>query len=263
MNTKSELVEDVDMTDLTLEQVIASMRRHAETKCEILPAALLMWADQLEALLPMLEQAEGKADAYLFTVKSTTASGSKVCREFAAIDWSEGHDPDYPENKLISKEPLYKAPRPNVAAQPRVFTDEECKLFLQLQSIAGVRRMFESLALPAPVQKAASVQEAVTPTCAKCGRAMRFNVPRLGPNGGFVHSETGDFLCTTPQPAPVQTMEASAKLIDVMCDAYDKVTPLDPCCDGVGMRAAHKAMTEFKESSDAVPLTKYQYKSQP
>lgn len=27
---------------------------------------------------------------------------------------------------------------------------------------------------------------------------MVFNVPRLGPNGGFVHKETADLLCGDP-----------------------------------------------------------------
>lgn len=32
-------------------------------------------------------------------------------------------------------------------------------------------------------------------TCAFCGGEMAYNVPRLGPNGGFIHRDTGDFLC--------------------------------------------------------------------
>lgn len=32
-------------------------------------------------------------------------------------------------------------------------------------------------------------------TCAKCGKEMTFNVPRLGLEGGFVHKDTGEFLC--------------------------------------------------------------------
>ncbi len=27
-------------------------------------------------------------------------------------------------------------------------------------------------------------------TCVKCGKEMIFNIPRLGANGGFIHSET-------------------------------------------------------------------------
>ena len=34
--------------------------------------------------------------------------------------------------------------------------------------------------------------------CMNCGREMRYNVPRLGPDGGFVHADTGSFLCDDP-----------------------------------------------------------------
>ncbi len=34
-------------------------------------------------------------------------------------------------------------------------------------------------------------------TCAKCGREMRYNVPRLGPDGGYVHKDTGKLDCQT------------------------------------------------------------------
>jgi hypothetical protein len=36
--------------------------------------------------------------------------------------------------------------------------------------------------------------------CAHCGAAMRFNIPRMGPAGGFVHALTGSLLCG-PQPS--------------------------------------------------------------
>lgn len=32
-------------------------------------------------------------------------------------------------------------------------------------------------------------------TCAQCGREMRYNVPRLGPGGGYVHADTGRLDC--------------------------------------------------------------------
>ena len=34
------------------------------------------------------------------------------------------------------------------------------------------------------------------PTCDTCGEEMKYNVPRLGPNGGFIHSKTNDILCS-------------------------------------------------------------------
>ena len=33
--------------------------------------------------------------------------------------------------------------------------------------------------------------------CAKCGESMRYNVPRLAPMGGFVHTNTGSFQCVS------------------------------------------------------------------
>lgn len=32
-------------------------------------------------------------------------------------------------------------------------------------------------------------------TCANCGEEMVFNVPRLGPGGGYIHKSTGNFQC--------------------------------------------------------------------
>ncbi len=32
-------------------------------------------------------------------------------------------------------------------------------------------------------------------TCQQCGGEMVYNVPRLGPDGGYVHKETGKLLC--------------------------------------------------------------------
>jgi hypothetical protein len=36
-------------------------------------------------------------------------------------------------------------------------------------------------------------------TCAKCGAEMAYNVPRTGPNGGYVHKETGKPICRENQ----------------------------------------------------------------
>ena len=41
-------------------------------------------------------------------------------------------------------------------------------------------------------------------TCTKCGGRMVFNVPRMGPDGGFVHASTGSFECNAPTPQEVQ-----------------------------------------------------------
>jgi hypothetical protein len=33
------------------------------------------------------------------------------------------------------------------------------------------------------------------PQCSNCGKPMRFNVPRMGPDGGYVHADTGLLTC--------------------------------------------------------------------
>lgn len=38
-------------------------------------------------------------------------------------------------------------------------------------------------------------QNTQRPTCSKCGKEMVFNVPRMGPAGGYVHAGTGLLLC--------------------------------------------------------------------
>ena len=35
-------------------------------------------------------------------------------------------------------------------------------------------------------------------TCRGCGEEMTYNVPRLGPDGGFVHKWTGRYECSSP-----------------------------------------------------------------
>jgi hypothetical protein len=32
-------------------------------------------------------------------------------------------------------------------------------------------------------------------TCAKCGKEMEFNVPRVGPDGGYVHKDSSRVDC--------------------------------------------------------------------
>lgn len=37
-------------------------------------------------------------------------------------------------------------------------------------------------------------------TCANCGGEMIYNVPRMGPDGGFIHKDTGKVECPAPPP---------------------------------------------------------------
>ncbi len=32
-------------------------------------------------------------------------------------------------------------------------------------------------------------------TCSRCGEEMIYNIPRMGPNGGFVHKGTVKLMC--------------------------------------------------------------------
>lgn len=41
--------------------------------------------------------------------------------------------------------------------------------------------------------------------CLDCGHAMRYNVPRLGPNGGFIHADTNQLQCG-PRKEPEQNI---------------------------------------------------------
>lgn len=36
-------------------------------------------------------------------------------------------------------------------------------------------------------------------TCAKCGAEMTYNVPRIGPAGGYIHKATASFDCGEPE----------------------------------------------------------------
>ena len=40
------------------------------------------------------------------------------------------------------------------------------------------------------------------PICCDCGKRMRYNVPRLGPSGGYVHADTGRFSCDHQEERP-------------------------------------------------------------
>jgi len=44
-------------------------------------------------------------------------------------------------------------------------------------------------------------------TCAKCGEEMTYNVPRIGPDGGYVHKETGYFTCGNRQDGMMAIMK--------------------------------------------------------
>lgn len=52
--------------------------------------------------------------------------------------------------------------------------------------------------------------------CSSCGKPMRYNVPRLGPDGGFVHAATGSLSCaaTTAADARSRTQVAVDNAIE-------------------------------------------------
>lgn len=58
-------------------------------------------------------------------------------------------------------------------------------------------------------------------TCGKCGEEMVYNVPRLGPDGGYVHKATGKLQCEQPNDQaeasgargrPIANLDAPAAL---------------------------------------------------
>jgi hypothetical protein len=55
--------------------------------------------------------------------------------------------------------------------------------------------------LPAPQGEARFKYNPAHPcgTCGDCGEEMVWNVPRLGPTGGFVHKATGRYECNPPK----------------------------------------------------------------
>lgn len=50
--------------------------------------------------------------------------------------------------------------------------------------------------------------------CGWCGKLMRYNVPRIGANGGFVHAETGKFECPPTGAAPTAQPEKRAEVTE-------------------------------------------------
>src|SRR5580692_3626853 len=50
-------------------------------------------------------------------------------------------------------------------------------------------------------------QSAGQPTCGHCGKPMRFNVPRMGPDGGYVHADTGRLMCDDSGPESQPNLE--------------------------------------------------------
>ena len=72
------------------------------------------------------------------------------------------------------------------------------------EAVAGLETVAKPL-LEVPEQDSvpsAPPMETNTYTCGKCGAEMTYNVPRLGPNGGFVHKATGRLECSNAITAP-------------------------------------------------------------
>lgn len=67
-------------------------------------------------------------------------------------------------------------------------------------------------------------ENAWPPTCMNCGKAMRYNVPRMGASGGFVHADTGSLTCDGQKqqgfgnPSP-EAQAASARALQMLKDA--------------------------------------------
>lgn len=73
-------------------------------------------------------------------------------------------------------------------------------------------------------------------TCAKCGAEMRYNVPRLGPDGGYVHAANGGLDCFANEltiqikhyiaTATPEQIEADLKAVQVTSPQTEPFEPL-------------------------------------
>src|ERR1700674_2190513 len=70
-------------------------------------------------------------------------------------------------------------------------------------------------------------------TCASCGKEMSWNVPRLGPDGGFIHKDSGGFMCEIITPKEVLDESASRMLRSIQ--------------DTLGFSAAEDAILKWLE----------------
>lgn len=61
-------------------------------------------------------------------------------------------------------------------------------------------------------------------TCGACGKPMRFNVPRLGANGGFVHSHSNKLECDLPLYKHGHGEWANKPNKNVKVPTYDKLS---------------------------------------
>lgn len=91
----------------------------------------------------------------------------------------------------------------------------------KLSTGIGVGEFVESKETPVPTSSKYSVEEIQAlvlldglPRCLKCGMPMRHNVPRLGPDGGFVHAASGSLECNMSEPK--QTIKAQV-LQTILC----------------------------------------------
>ncbi len=83
--------------------------------------------------------------------------------------------------------------------------------------------------------------------CADCGETMRFNVPRLGPDGGYVHDKTHSLTCgpyvppvlsgwSPPPPKPEEPVSDLCPRCEGSGHAQTAKSEFDtcPCCAGKG-----------------------------
>lgn len=61
-------------------------------------------------------------------------------------------------------------------------------------------------------------------TCRRCGGEMVYNVPRFGAHGGFIHQESGRFLCADQCKPVTVTITTDPALAQKKQELVDRIT---------------------------------------
>lgn len=87
----------------------------------------------------------------------------------------------------------------------------------------AVRRFWQDSITQTKEPKTMSTeQNTQRPTCAGCGREMIFNVPRMGPAGGYVHADSGKLLCAMEISEQSPPPETGAVDVGVIASSFMK-----------------------------------------
>ncbi len=98
---------------------------------------------------------------------------------------------------------------------PEEMAEKECMMLFEVNRLGTRSRLAAITTAPPPPFQYPHNPAHQIGTCGTCGGEMRYNVPRLGPDGGFVHA-TGSIECAPPEPRGAGT-------------AYDKAVEALAC----------------------------------